>query len=416
MEFSLNSSDDFGPFGPPPAQSSTKLMHSDDTDSTESMTALLGYYEIICLNRLYASKFPSSKTTPPSTPPLVGCNLFHPMTVMNFDVLKFMQFLVAHDFGLYDQLLWLFLPNADAIGQIDQYQIINHLLTLRIHEVCETTVNHTRIKVTSDELRSILRTPDSDQQPCIEMFLHFQTAPQEALDLRLLFVDKVNSPVAASGCTKLYTTVGHKKKSPTTVVHCLERYANLGREQCSVIIDVLQIGLYGAIIGAGEHIERTESDEIWRIIREQSYELSTRGYIPIKKSSGINQMLLRATKEEITADEIPISSSSFIVGVADEEGRDPRYAQHEYDGITYGYYRPSMCVLIVTVYEGTLSLFLLPPTDVAEVSETVRIIALDDVINEFREGGSLLPAFPAHPREFLYCIDRMLQCFPDLFQ
>lgn len=321
----------------------------------------LSYFELQSLQSVitYFGKFKSPETCKPRVLPLEEDKIFSTeITKENF--YEFCQNLKQQKIGLSDTLGWLFNSKLNY----DNPEIINiiliHLNTLRVHHIGEITDNDSQVFLYSNY----------DPMP-MPVFCRGSSAPGIAFDVTLILRNKQIG--------KLFTTSSQRRENNIRLI--------FGRE----FIDVLEVGLPGYILGAGEHLELKERDEINKLKEKYSGN-------PIE--IGGSKMISRAIQEEI-GNIGEIVPRTFYLGESNDSGRDIRYWR---GANGFGYERNSSSSIIVIIAEFTkTSSQISSHTDTTEITNS-KFVKLSKAIKEF--GTAKMPAaFQCHVDQFARVVD-----------
>ena len=320
--------------------------------------AFLSYFELQSdLN--FFGKFKSHDTSQPHVLPLEEEKIF-PTEITIDNLYEFCQNLKQYNLGLSDIIGWLFNYTLNYDNPKNINNILIHLNTLRVHHLGELTKNDCQVFLYSNY----------DPTP-MPVFCRGSSAPGIAFDVTLILRNTKTG--------ELFTTISKRSEKIIRLI--------FGRE----FIDVHEVGLPGYILGAGEHLELTERDEINKLKEQYSGN-------PIE-ISGL-KMISRAIQEEIgIIDEIV--PRTFYLGESNESGRDIRYWR---GGNGFGYERMSLSSIIVIIAEFTkTSSNISSHTDTTEITNS-RFVKLSKAIKEF--GTEKMPAaFPCHIDQFARVVD-----------
>lgn len=340
---------------------------------------------------------------------LVGLRLFAPkMSFLDEDNLqkksfreselkKYLISLKHNNFGVMDNLFNLFprlktgAQGSDVVtffSSITTETIVNHLFDLQIKSVksIDFDRNVIIVGVGSNEF-------DGET---IDLAMTSESIPQSATDVIPIFVPKSGINVMVNERTgerkintkNIYTTIGYKAKQAELNIGFLNNVTGLIEH-----VNVLTVGLYGAIPGSGEHLVPEEKAEIATAIAKKK---PTDSVVKLNKRS--TTFALRAIAEEIGL-ELRDTSVVFICGEHDKVGRDQRYHTfNDKNGFEFGYprYSKSYISVVVNVVDDLPNEYTkYSPEDTEEISSS-RAISLHNIITNFRVGGVFEPAIPSH--------------------
>lgn len=284
----------------------------------------------------------------------------------------FVSALISENFGLKDFMCLM----KDYPSTLAASYIIDWYLSLFYK--CVTLENNVCVAILGSTM---------DETFSKKVFLRDITDPQAALDTFIFLED--------SGT--IYTILGTKRKTSTIHITFSD-----GRS-----LDVLETGLFGTVI-CGEHLEASEKAQMSANYFQYLKNREETGRDYFKLDSKNVSAAIRGTLEEL-AFTPPSDFTPYIVGKDVQPGRDKRYwvfgNQNE-----FGYKRPSESTMIAFVGHCTKP-DLKEPLDIYECTKG-KVVDIEYALNEFRVGGRLDCAFPAHPR-MLQTVVKML---PELFQ
>lgn len=322
------------------------------------------YYEVYNGSN-YISKFPSVNTT--SFKVEIHSKLFNSI-FEEHDLKLFLEYLKFMNFGFKDFIGYLLSPELENKTTFIASDICSHLSTLEIVSIVESDQYATIVEVVS------LRYPTK-----FFLRIHKQSAPQKAIDTIPCYVD------CNSG--KIITTLGYKKMSKNITVSFSD----------GTNIDLLEIGLFGYINGAGEHVNaRSEGDKVNTTIEEIKNQINNPTTFVLYKDVEIaNRGLIEETGLDVANDE---HVKFYIFGLNNKHGRDLRYIKHTFmDLIEFGYNRSSESILVVSIINAKPPLTLPDPHDLEEMEAGKScLIEMEELIKEFKVGGKYSPAFPEH--------------------
>jgi len=178
----------------------------------------------------FISAYPSVNTTAPLglTSVIYASKVFN--RLFTEDNLKiYLKYLKSENLGFKDNIGWL-LPNC--MSKHDRYlakDICNHLNTLQIRSVLNDE---------SDEFAIVVLAQSTIYLDPIKLRLHKSSSPQRAID---------TIPCYIHG-NEVVTTLGYKKKSREVTIKFLD----------GELVTLLDVGIFGYINGAGEHVNARE--------------------------------------------------------------------------------------------------------------------------------------------------------------
>lgn len=336
----------------------------------------LSYYEALVAlgsrGEAFLSVFPSVDTYPVHEEDLadfrrldfIDRKLFL-KEVTKESMVQYLRYLNSKNFG-FDDFIGYLIPPHHRKSEYNLDELCNHFNNLRMTSIGETGKYDTMVTVSSPVF------PGE-----ISLRMHRDSSPQKAFDTSVMYVD-------SSDATKITTTIGYKKKSsPVKIID--------GNMEHSV----LRIGMFGWLYGAGEHVNANEEG-----IRINETIVKMRsGKIPFSHYKDV-EIANRAMMEEIGISvEEGAKKKFYVCGVNNDQGRDPRYWSHLFEGECYGYMRSSESVIIVCVIIGSAPDNLSPPTDPDEIEKSM-LIPLDEMKRHFGFGKKYEPAFPVHEKQF----------------
>jgi len=337
------------------------------------------YYETSNIfGKLFGAAYPSLCTTPPNLSfikeqigkPLFG-NLFE-----EHHLKQYINFLNYKTFGFHDNIGYL-IPKLYQSETYNASTVCDHLNDLRLLTITEETEHDIVIEAGSTVFSET-----------ISLRLHNESLPQKAIDTSVYYVDEESK--------KIMTTLGYKKKStPVKIVF-----------SDGTILECLKFGMFGYLYGAGEHVEpKTEGEKINSLIATNYSSVLGNGFVLYKDAEIVNRGLL----EEVGITVDPSAKSKYyLYGIHDKLGRDPRYYEHKYNDIIFGYPRKSESVLIAVIIKGKVPTELPDPTDVEEVGKA-QLVSLDEMADGFVIGGKFNPAFPAHVEQFGILLSKLFR-------
>lgn len=361
----------------------------------------LSYYELMHETLgIFFGKYPSQSSSPPTQPLQSGVKekLF-PTPFNQSSLHRFSKWLKEHNFGFTDYIGYLCAPliKPDAQGEFEAGDIADALNSLYIGECMEPTK--------TSQVVTIL----SDLDPEFKLDLHARqtSAPQEAIDIFLLFVGNDKNEVeSVSHSKRVVTTLGYKKRSESIRIIFNESDCHDTRSSMDSVygkrnvLEVLKIGMFGYIAGPGEHLEQNENEieTVNAIRRDHTYEIANN--IPVEIP------LARKITRRTVAEEVGIEFDEnadikvYLIGIHDRPGRDPRYNSYislDHAGsATFGYYRNSYSLIVAAVVPCKYIPEVLPePLDSEECSKA-QIITFEELYKEFKKNCRFIPAFPSH--------------------
>lgn len=340
----------------------------------------------------FVGAYPSTETTPGHPIP-VGTSLFDFRMFSSRQLLNqfktYLYFLATKHFGFNDFIGYL-LPKADF--PLTGAGILRFLQSLQVKE-CQLEPTHHKLTITST----------IDPKFSATFYARAQSAPQLANDVSVYYCarpqilnDRIIDQQITTGKLPMLTTLGFKRRAPELKIVFDEES-----------IYVLSVGLFGALYGAGEHLEKEEIPKIKELLgsREQIERLRTGHWIPLSSKDAIVD---RALAEEMGISVQGLKAHKLIVGIHDRPGRDPRYWFHQFEGEVYGYQRYSISYLIAVIVEFDLkqTITINPPADAAECS-AARAVQLNQLLEQFTLDGEYRPAFPVHVEQ-LHLVRKIL--------
>jgi hypothetical protein len=255
----------------------------------------------------------------------------------------------------------------------------------------------------------------------LEAYCRKTSAPQRTLDVvpLLLMTDEEGTVM------KTCTTVSARKGDSHTTIDLI-KYANVG---------LAMPGKRDMIVGAGEHLEAGESDRLYTVVSDMKLEGTSRRTMkglmksrtdvdpkPLvdqkgagaNKGLGANGPVNRALAEE-TGLKLGKHARTWVIGghtTRDDDvcSRDLRYwprrmvqSGQTYD---YGYRRNNSGIIAVAVLKvpSGMEKQTLAPEDTAEIGK-VYVKDWDDVVRDFKDEGSMKPAFGWTHAEMVRIVD-----------
>lgn len=323
----------------------------------------------------FVSLYPSVDTKK-YTKKTVGFRVFDTPNFTEDDLKVYLKFLVSQNFGFKDMIGWLFPSSESSKLEFKASDICNHLNFLEI----------TYVDNDSDNFASLVSVASPVFTTTHILRFTENSLPQKAIDTIPCYV----------GDTGITTTVGYKKKS---------KYVNVIFSDGEVI-QVLQIGIFGYVNGAGEHVNaRQEGAKINECIAEHRENINNPDKIAFYKDVEIaNRGLIEEVGLDIAHD---ARTKFYIFGISDRVGRDVRYVGHQYtaDDIKlyeFGYTRSSESILVASITKGNPPEVLPDPSDVEEMEiGKSRLIKLEELLLEFNASGKYIPAFPEHTNQLI---------------
>ncbi len=348
---------------------------------TANLFSHFSYYEA-CSGSHYASMFPSVNTTQ-FHGKTIGFKIFDEPNFTESDLKVYLQYLISMNFGFKDCLSWLLPPDVSSQNVFNAHELCAHLNTLEIIHIDTDSDVYATLATSASP---IFTTP-------FVIRLTNESSPQKAIDTIPCYVHE----------TKVITTVGYKKKSQTVDVVF----------QDGDVLHVLNIGIFGYINGAGEHVNaRQEGVLINECIAEHRATINNDDIVALYKDVAIAN---RGLIEEVGLDVAHGAHAKFFIfGISDKIGRDLRYVSHQYvserSGKTFnfGYDRSSESILIASIIKCSPPDFLPDPSDVEEMEVgKARLVPLEELATEFKIGGKFQPAFPEHANQLAMLVKKM---------
>jgi hypothetical protein len=221
--------------------------------------------------------------------------------------------------------------------------------------------------------------------------LHENSSPQKAIETIPCYVHN----------NTVITTLGYKRKSREVVVEFTD----------GTFIEVLHIGIFGYINGAGEHVNaRTEGLKINQALDQCKYTINDPDKIILYKDVEIaNRGLMEETGLSLIED---ANAKFYIFGLNASPGRDSRYGDDLYtnaDGIwKFGYKRMSESILIASIVKALPPDNLPTPSDLEEIdSGKAKLIEINALQKEFHPTGKYYTAFPIHVEHLSMLISKL---------
>jgi hypothetical protein len=343
----------------------------------------------------FCALYPSTMTTPPNEYKYFKKDdrLFSFNAVPEHHFRRWLRFLQTKEFGFIDMMGYL-LPHERFPDGSTNKNVIDSRFLLTTDNIYNWLNNLYVMDETIEKHHQKLSVGSKlDSDFHLTLFSQNTPSPQEATDIGVYYyqtkediskldVSEINSKISSEEI-KILTTVGYKKRSPEIKIKLSEDEE----------ISVLTIGCFGALYGAGEHLEKDETAYMRGLVEQ--FKKDKRPVV-LKNNDKVSS---RGIAEEcgIVLDDKP--QFRGIIGVHDKRGRDPRYVGHHFDGFRFGGLdRESSSVLVnvfVKINDASKDIVIKDPTDYHECSKP-KVITLNKLLEEFNEDGKLSPAFLSH--------------------